>query len=130
MAVDDWLSLIVGVLRRSPNLCKLSLSFSTELTGNISNKPLYDNFLTRLCHAYGEEDTMPLQPRSLHCGLGMYPTDEAAIRKLTDLAFLEEVYVDSRNIVSKPSRLTVLLSSQTGLPQISLDSQEGDAERG
>jgi hypothetical protein len=121
VAVDDWVAFPVRVLQSSPGPCKLGLSLSTDMIWKENDAGLYEDFFTRRCNAYGETEAASLRFRSLRCGLGIFPTGEAALRKLTDLAFLEKIHI----MHTSPSFPVPALG---GCPQ-ALVYYEGDVER-
>jgi hypothetical protein len=96
-----WRQHIAGVLVHSPDLRALDLSLSAFAINNAfrHNEPhRYTGFFNRLCNHYAAAGGKPLQLSCLRCGHAIYPTSQASLAKLTDLAYLEEVYICNEEV--------------------------------
>ena len=82
-----WKSQVVRLLTNSPGLRKLHLSISPW------QPDIFRDFLDSVCDEYGQAGALPLRLRSLKCGISVYPRNITLLNKLTNLAYLEEVYV-------------------------------------
>lgn len=98
----DWRAQLVQVLRSSPDLKTLSLSLSVDALSRhclVTNRiEQYWCWFQALCASYVEAGGSPLPLRSLFCGTAVFPDDSVLLNKLVDLNFLEEVYIENRNI--------------------------------
>jgi hypothetical protein len=95
---------LVQILLGSPNIRALSLSINSGTMEEHRSENTWDNelgyegYLEFLCLDYAKAGGKPLQLRKLVLGLGIVlwePADH--LEKLTDLTYLEDVYIVNRN---------------------------------
>jgi hypothetical protein len=99
--LSGWMSQLLQILKRSPGLQTLSLGLATETIVRVGDEEqghLYFDFFGRLCEGYAEAGGSPLPLRTLRCGTALYPMDSGSLTKLTDLAYLEEIYIENQGI--------------------------------
>ena len=96
-----WRRHLVKILKNSPRLRKLGLSLSVETVArsyNRGNHDAYTDFFDQLCNEYGGSRASPLQLQSLKCGTDIWPKSAAALQKLTDPFYLEELHIENESV--------------------------------
>lgn len=109
--ISDWRWQWQELLRNSPRLHKLGLSLSTHMLDRYADDgppEAYEHFFVHLCDSFGRSGCKPLKLRSLECGSGIFPSDEVSIKKLVDLAYLEEVRIDNQDITGEETDILTL----------------------
>ncbi|KAH6847098.1 hypothetical protein B0I37DRAFT_374290 [Chaetomium sp. MPI-CAGE-AT-0009] len=102
--LPTWRFQIAQVLKNSPGLRKLRLSIArTTIVRYAENNDgaKFQNFFGQLCEEYSKTGSAPLRLRSLHLGDAMQPYEADSVKNLTDLDFLEEVYIENDGIWHK-----------------------------
>jgi hypothetical protein len=111
--VKEWKSQVVRVLRNAPNLHTLSLSVSKAVFVDRSHDESDDasdddesawadgtfkHVFDDICKQYEDTGAAPLRLTSLRCGTAACPFDKAALMKLTDLSYLEQVHIQNEDV--------------------------------
>lgn len=96
-----WKEHLIKIFKNSPGLRKLQLSLSVHkiaLYERSEEREIFDGFFDGLCDDYGKTGAAPLHLQSLKLGTALYPYELHSIEKLTDLSYLQDVYVRNSGV--------------------------------
>ncbi|KAK8034850.1 hypothetical protein PG993_009845 [Apiospora rasikravindrae] len=99
--IPRWRRRLATALARSPGLRALSLSLAVDAVARAAHRGRHEDywgFFEELARDYAEEGGAPLPLRTLHCGTGVFPTEESRLRQLVDLSGLEQVHVQNVDV--------------------------------
>ncbi|KAI1121297.1 hypothetical protein F5Y10DRAFT_256569 [Nemania abortiva] len=106
---------LVKVLREAPNLRSLGLSLAIESIARCYNSGQagqYDGWFDRLCSEYVGSGAPRLQLESLICGTAIYPTKTNVLANFTDLACLEQVHIENRDVSREGKYISIYGSNE------------------
>lgn len=106
---------LVQVLREAPKIRSLGLSLAIESVArcyNAGQAAQYNDWFDRLCGEYTGSGAPRLQLESLICGTAIYPKNADVLANFTDLACLEQVHVENRDVSREGKYISVYGSNE------------------
>ncbi|KAH8900673.1 hypothetical protein GQ53DRAFT_835616 [Thozetella sp. PMI_491] len=99
--LNIWRRQLVHLLKSSPNLRHLHLGLSYNVVERHCHDGLHElftDFFDEICNDFTQSGCSPLKLRSLGCGTCFLPQSVTALHKLTEMEYLEELYIRNENI--------------------------------
>ncbi|KAI1110065.1 hypothetical protein F5Y14DRAFT_444232 [Nemania sp. NC0429] len=106
---------LVNVLREAPNLRSLGLSLATETVArcyNAGQAGQYEGWFDRFCGEYTGSGAPRLRLESLICGTAIYHMNSGALANVTDIASLEQVHVENRDVSREGKYISIYDSNE------------------